>query len=330
MSQESIEMVEFSPPSVDSVNSSSGSDVTSDLLAFGSSQESECSPKKQSKLSRFWMTAPEERKKQKVEIKEKPKQKVEFKEEAEIIPLRDTEEFPSQDTAVVDLNDNDYNLLKAHFGEKLTPFSVGSWAMYPDWINQVSECPIDEDEPCFICLKLFFSVSLRGRPYRDENWFNDAVWDSTSDYYKLKRNGHGDIVRKFTRNCLDKELFLRNITRKEVLDALLLRFRGFYRGEGDCIDFINNTENWEDFSGYLKWKDSWDDMFKEEWVNSLTGNLFCAGCGFKTHTKSKKFRPEETYQVCSQEYCNFYYDNEKVYAIVKKENEYTGTFDVYK
>ena len=111
---------------------------------------------------------------------------------------------------------------------------------------------------------------------------------------------------------------------------MLHRFHGFYRGEGDGIDFINNAENWEDFGGYLKWKDSWDEMYKEEWVNSLADNLFCTGCGLKPHTKTKVFCPEETYQVCSQEYCNFYYDNEKVNAIVKKENEYTGTFDVYK
>ena len=118
--------------------------------------------------------------------------------------------------------------------------------MYPDWINQDTVCPINEEEPCFICLKLF-SIPLRGRPYRDEQLFNDTVWDSTSEYCSEKRNGAGDIVRKFMRHCSEKELFLRNITRKEVLGALLHRFRGFYRGEGDCLDFINNKENWEDF-----------------------------------------------------------------------------------
>ena len=174
-------------------------------------------------------------------------------------------------------------------------------------------CPIDEEEPCFICLKLFSYPFGEGLSVT-----NGGLWDSTSEYYKKKRNGAGNIVRKFTRHCLEKELFLLNITCKKVLDASLYRFRGFYRGEGDGIDFINNAENWEDFGGYLKWKDSWDEMYKEEWVNSLTGNLFCSGCGLKTHTKTKVFRPEETYRACSQEYCNFYYDNEKVYNIVKK------------
>ena len=54
MSDESIEMVEFSPGNVDSVNSNPSSEDTLDLVSFGSSQDSGGMPKKQSKLSKFW------------------------------------------------------------------------------------------------------------------------------------------------------------------------------------------------------------------------------------------------------------------------------------
>lgn len=305
--------VEFSPGSIDTSISgtlSSDSQATeekSHTVVFGASQDRN---KKQSSLSDYYG-------KKSSTLK---KRKVSFNDDIEIITVIPT----NKDKVVSEKNINDFTdeeLLTLHFGESLTPHSVARWCFEPDWINQVSKCPIDENDTCNICTKLFFSIRLRGYPSMSEAWFNDAAWDSTNEYYRNSRSGHGDIIDKFTRNCLPKEKFLRNISRKDVYEALMLRFRGHYSGS-DCIDFIMNSGNWENFGGYLQWKDKWDELFKEEWVNCLKNNLYCTGCGLRAQTKYKYYYPDERYQICSLGYCNFYHDEQKCYAVVKKDNDF--------
>lgn len=166
---------------------------------------------------------------------------------------------------------------------------------------------VPADNLCDVCEKLFFSYSLRGYPIKELDWFKNEVMDSYSSYYLTKRSGEGDIVQKFTKHCLPREKFLRDVSRKNLLDALIARFRGFYeRGDDDCNNFINNNLNFDELDDYFKWKDDWDDNYHEEWTRTHMTNLYCSGCGELCETKTRDNFPYTNYQVYRLNQCHFF------------------------
>ena len=83
-----------------------------------------------------------------------------------------------------------------------------------------------------------FIMPIRGIPIGHIDWFNDQLADHvTSDRYK-----NNNIVRnKLFSMFRSHELQLRDISRKKVLDDLLLRFRGYYTKDNpDIVDVILN------------------------------------------------------------------------------------------
>lgn len=213
---------------------------------------------------------------------------------------------------------NDWALLKEHFQGNLKYSDIPNWYNNSSFINMVSLCPAGKEHDCHTCEVLCFSKQLRSIPPKTVDWYYNIDEDSCSPYYSDRRY---DIKYKFYRYLLPKEQKLRDISRLDLLKAIVNRFRGYY-DPGDCIDRIKASGNWSSFDAYLKWKDDdWDDKFRREWINTAENNDYCSGCGIKTHIKFRK-GSFDTYQVCAEGYCDYYRDNNKNYAIVKKIRDY--------
>ena len=97
---------------------------------------------------------------------------------------------------------------------------IPKWIDDETFINK-SKCNIPKHLSCSVCMNLMFSKSIRGIPIGHVDWFNDQLADHvTSDRYK-----NNNIVRNKLFSMLrSHELQLRDISRKKVLDDLLLSF----------------------------------------------------------------------------------------------------------
>ena len=314
-------LVEFSPPAPESsLSSDSDANTTfgstdSDNLDIGSTDYIERVTKRKQKSLQAFFAKKSKRNNNK---ENKTDKKVTFSDKIEEVNYAPKEVTPEKGN-----NLSDIESLNKHFEGNLQLRDIPRWTNNQTFINQVSKCPIPPNEHCETCEKLLFSIKIRGYPLKPVNWYKDSVMDSTNPYYVNKRQGDGDIIQKFEKHCLRQEKLLRAISRQEVFEALLARFRGYYtRGDDDCINFIENCYNWDDLEDYLDWKNEWDEMYHEEWMISSKTSLFCTGCGVKCHLKNKKSWPNDPYQVCALNKCNFYHDNSKEYARVKGENEF--------
>ena len=179
-----------------------------------------------------------------------------------------------------------------NFGENnqkvnLVCFMSNEITKIPKWIDDEtfinkSKCNIPKHLSCSVCMNLMFSKSIRGIPIGHVDWFNDQLADHvTSDRYK-----NNNIVRNKLFSMLrSHELQLRDISRKKVLDDLLLRFRGYYTKDNpDIIDVILNDYKFTTIKSWCSWKSALDSHYLAEYNNLRNNNiLYCSGCGEKAY-----------------------------------------------
>jgi len=105
------------------------------------------------------------------------------------------------------------------------------------------------------------------------------------------------------------EMSLRNISRKDVLNALEFRFCGYYKlqkRKGDCVDFILKTHKFSSIQQWCLWKCDLDYKFLVEYHSMRNKNLYCSGCG----TKCTRFQAKNStifYQKLRFSFLQFYH-----------------------
>ena len=164
---------------------------------------------------------------------------------------------------------------------------------------------------------MMFSTTLRGKPIADREWFLDQQMDHvTSIRY---RSIYSKIAYKYFFMLTKKELSLREISRKDVLDDLLFRFRGYYDPtKHDRIDLIIHQHQFSSIKRWCLWKQNLDRKFLMEYHSLRNNNLYCSGCGDKTITFQSKLN-NISYQKCSNNLCDFFHKEGSFFATVKKD-----------
>ena len=116
------------------------------------------------------------------------------------------------------------------------------------------------------------------------------------------------------------EMSLRDISRRDFLNALEFRFRGYYKPQkrkGDCVDFILKTHKFSSIKQWCLWKCDLDYKFLVEYHSMRNKNLYCSGCG----TKCTRFQAKNStinYQKCANDACSFFYKEDASFARIKK------------
>ena len=193
---------------------------------------------------------------------------------------------------------------------------IQSWKHNEGFVSPI-ECSRSRNKECQICLERMFSRQIRGKPIADLEWFQDQQLDHvTSSRY---RNIYSKIAYKYFFMLTKKELSLREISRKDVLDALLLRFRGFYNPlKPYTIDVIIHKHEFSSIKNWCLWKHDLDRKFLMEYNSIRNNRLFCSGCGDKCITFQGK-QNHTMYQKCSNNLCDFFYKEGSFFATVKKD-----------
>lgn len=192
---------------------------------------------------------------------------------------------------------------------------IVSWKTDEVFVNK-RKCSLGPKSKCSNCMNLMFSSKYRGKSIADLEWFNDRFSDHvTSPKYK---NIYSQIAYKYFFMLRKHERSLREISRKDVLDALSFRFRGFYNSEkADVLDEIMCTHHFCSIKEWCLWKQDLDYKFLSDYYSIKNKVLFCSGCGDKCIT----FQSSKTltnYQKCSNNLCDFFHKEGSFYATVKK------------
>ena len=210
---------------------------------------------------------------------------------------------------------NDIELLLSHFGGELLPEQLPTWNQNSMWKNTRTTCPLGMTEECDICLKLLFSNKLRSKPFKNLNWFQAR--DSTSPYFVQE---NPSIRHALVKNMLPKEIRLRSISRKAILEALLTRFRGYtYAYDlNDVIDEVFHYKHWTSLDGFLNWKNEWDHKFELEDYGTDNSNYYCTGCGVRCIAFYNSVG--DRIQKCRTGFCAFVHNESYKNAKVKGDN----------
>ena len=195
--------------------------------------------------------------------------------------------------------------------------SIPSWQEDEKFVNPVICCSKKPGEKCSECFEMMFSKTLRGKSIADREWFLDQNLDHvTSPRY---RNIYSKIAYKYFFMLTKKELSLREISRKDVLVDLLLRFRGYYDpAKRDIIDIIIHEHQFSSIRNWCLWKQDLDRKFLMEYHSLKNNNLYCSGCGDKCITFQSKLN-HISYQKCSNNLCDFFHKEGSFFARVKKD-----------
>ena len=197
----------------------------------------------------------------------------------------------------------------------ITPNDIESWFDEPAWENPRVICP-DHGSECEHCLSFCFNRELRGRPHRSLRWFLDEETDAAVLLNGMK---YLHIRKDLMKHMREHEMKLRMISKKWVLEDLLLRFRGQKRGV-DYIDEFVTSHGFKSIVEWYRWKDAWDRLVYEAIHKDKEGLLFCTGCGDRCDTFVAKRGKNvgETFSKCSNNRCDFFYKNGSNFATVKK------------
>ena len=180
-----------------------------------------------------------------------------------------------------------------------------------------NQCSKSRNEECRTCLEAMFSRQLRGKPIADLEWFQDQQLDHVTS--KRYRNIYSKIAYKYFFMLTEKELSLREISRKDVLDDLLIRFRGYYDpSKTDRIDLIIHLHQFSSIKTWCLWKQDLDRKFLMEYHSITNNNLYCSGCGDKCVSFQSKIN-NISYQKCSNNLCDFFHKEGSFFATVKKD-----------
>ena len=176
-------------------------------------------------------------------------------------------------------------------------------------------CPTPKYIGCAVCNRLAFATELRGEPVRDINWFTN---DSDDAFDIFINHSYHNVKLKVIQFLRKDEICLRKISRKQVLDDLFNRFRGFkdfrYENQMDSIDYILFRHNFKSLGHWCKWKDDFDKTIMKLRTQELDERLYCTGCGKKT--KFHRARNGDLYEKCATGTCGFFHKRNKPFAKV--------------
>ena len=118
----------------------------------------------------------------------------------------------------------------------------------------------------------------------------------------------------------NQEIELRLISRKVVVQQLLCRFRGrkmnSVGNQQDFIDQILTEHGFTSIERWCTWKDAFDRLVYEMWVEKRSNVLFFTGCG----NRAERFtsRKGDIYEKCSDGNCEYFHKVGSTFATVKK------------
>ena len=210
-----------------------------------------------------------------------------------------------------------FTVRKSEHAVSNTPCSarnVPSWNDDETFISDY-KCPVQSCIVCTYCLECMFSTKKRGKTIADQEWFNDKFADHVNNpRYEL----YPSLRERLFHNLRNHEIDLRLISRKDVYNALVDRFRGYYRyGKKDVIDKIINEYHFTSIKQWCLWKCKQDKLFLTEYHSIRNNTLFCSGCGHKcVRFQSKKTL--DHFQKCSNNQCDFFYKEDATFARIKK------------
>ena len=172
-------------------------------------------------------------------------------------------------------------------------------------------------EHCSNCYKLCFDKRHRGLPPKTMHWFLDEDADATT---KFKSQKYNEIKKTIFRYLRKQEIELRLIPRKVVLQELLCRFRGrkmnTVGNQQDTIDKILTEHGFTSIDRWCKWKEAFDRLVYQMWIENRSNILFCTGCGNRAYRFTSK--KGVTYEKCADGNCDFFYKQDSTFATVKK------------
>ena len=207
---------------------------------------------------------------------------------------------------------SDEDLLSSHFCQKIKKKDIPLWSHKQVYTNTIRSCSKSLKERCIICERLCFSMELRGHSFVDKEWYFDKDRDYADPINKKQYISVHNDMEKYLRN---DEIELRNISRKMVYNALILRFRrGYTKSEKDIIHLIEQHHNFYDYRSWILWKIKWDNTFVSMKHSFDGNNLYCCVCG----NKCKIINEGSTkIQVCNKKGCNFMFN-------MKSDKTYVG------
>ena len=200
----------------------------------------------------------------------------------------------------------------------VAPKLIPTWSENSVFVMDQQFCAVPITQHCKNCYKLCFDKGLRGLPPKTFRWFLDEESDATT---KFKLDKYKDIKNQIFKYMRKQEIELRYISRRVVLQELLCRFRGSKRdsvGNGqDFIDKILTEHGFTSIERWCRWKEAFDRLIYEKWVEKRSNVLFCTGCGNRAYrfTSNKGI----TYEKCADGYCEFFYKVDATFARIKKE-----------
>ena len=119
------------------------------------------------------------------------------------------------------------------------------------------------------------------------------------------------------KNLRWKEGRLRHLPRRLVLECLINRFRGIKLPAKDIIDEILDDFGFDSLKQWCDWKDSFDRLVFEKWVEKQSGRLFCTGCGERCTTFTSKKGDE--YEKCASGRCEFFHKIGSPFATIERK-----------
>ena len=194
--------------------------------------------------------------------------------------------------------------------------NIPSWKTNETYVND-KKCVMACNYSCQTCLNAMFSSKIRGKPIADLQWFNDKLADHIcSPRYR----NYPSIQKKLYSMLRQHEIELRQISRKDVFESLLSRFRGFYNPQNgdDYVDIIINTYKFPSIRHWCLWKSDIDYKFLMEWHSIRNKVLYCSGCGDKC-TRFQASNSNIFYQKCSNNACDFFCKEGSTYATIVKK-----------
>ena len=203
-------------------------------------------------------------------------------------------------------------MLLEHYTGNVSPQDFPNWSQDQVWINCIRCCPVQMNKQCNVCVKFCFNTALRGPPTRNLNWFLDKHKDATikfqeQRYYKIKQG-----IFKSLRNI---EIKLRLISRMMVLHDVIKRYRGI-KDDDDSIDAILNVFKFKSLGAWCDWKDGFDRLVYEKYMETKMETHYCTGCGERSIRFTSK-RGEE-YEKCATDSCDYFHKVGSNFATVKK------------
>ena len=198
----------------------------------------------------------------------------------------------------------------------IRPPCIPTWKDNECFINKTFICCVEKMNSCETCSRNMFATNIRGKPIASMDWFHD--YQSDLVHNPMLRSTSQRISTKFFSMLTKQELQLREISRNDVYEALMLRFRGYYiPQEQDCLDEILNRYGFDTIKQWCLWKNELDKKFIIENDSIRNNVLYCSGCGDKCF-RFQSMKDHAYYQKCINNVCAFFHKEGNSFARIKR------------